>query len=146
MEPKLYNKILVATDGSENAKKAVSCAIELAKANDAELYTVYVISNVSMYAGIRDVSWAESMNEHFAREGEEANEMVSEKGKAADIEVKSFILEGNPGEEIVDFAEANDIDMIVMGTRGQTGISRFMLGSVAERVVRHSKVQTLVVP
>ncbi|MHC1576267.1 MAG: universal stress protein, partial [Methanosarcinaceae archaeon] len=123
-----------------------SCAIELAKATGAELYAAYVISNVSMYAGIRDISWAESMNEHFAREGEEANKEVSEKGKTADVEVKSFILEGNPGEEIVDFAKANDIDMIVMGTRGQTGLSRFLLGSVAERVVRHSKVQVLVVP
>lgn len=146
MECKQYEKILIATDGSENARNATSYALGLAKTSGAELYTVYVISNVDLYAGIRDVAWAESMNEHFLKEGEEANKEVFEEGKAAGIEVKPFILEGNPGEEIVDFAEANDIDMIVMGTRGKTGVNRFLLGSVADKVVRHSKKPVLVIP
>ncbi len=146
MECKQCKKILVATDGSDNFGQAMSFALGLAKSSGAMVYTVYVVSNVSMYAGTRDVSWAESMNEHFFREGETANNVVIEEGKAHGVEVKAEILEGNPGEEILDFAEANDIDMIAMGTKGGSGVNRFLLGSVAEKVVRHSKVPVLVVP
>ena len=66
-------------------------------------------------------------------------------GKAANIEVESVILEGSPADEIVDFAEKNDIDLIVMGTQGKSAIERFLIGSVAENVVRHSKKSVLVV-
>jgi nucleotide-binding universal stress UspA family protein len=66
-------------------------------------------------------------------------------GKAENIEVESFILEGSPAHEIVDFAEKNDIDLIVMGTLGKTGILKFLPGSVTENVVRHSKKAVLVV-
>jgi len=59
--------------------------------------------------------------------------------------VKSVLLIGRPAEEIIDYAEKNDIDLIVMGTLGLTGVKRFLIGSVAENVVRHSKVPVLVV-
>lgn len=146
MECKQIKKILIATDGSESVRNAISYALCLAKASAADVYTVYVVSNVSMYAGIRDVAWAESMNEHFFKEGEKATNEVIDEGKAFGIDVKPYLLEGNPGEEILDFAEANDVDMIVMGTRGHTGINRFLLGSVAEKVVRHSNKPVLIVP
>jgi len=55
------------------------------------------------------------------------------------------LLEGHPADEIVKFAEQNDIEMIVMGTLGKTGLDRFLLGSAAENVVRHSKIPVLVV-
>ena len=61
------------------------------------------------------------------------------------VEVESVILEGNPANEIVNFAEKNDIELIVTGTLGKTGITKFLLGSVAENVVRHSKKPVLVV-
>jgi nucleotide-binding universal stress UspA family protein len=54
-------------------------------------------------------------------------------------------LEGNPADEIVNFAEKNDIELIVIGTLGMSGVQRFLLGSVAENVVRHPKVPVLVV-
>jgi nucleotide-binding universal stress UspA family protein len=78
-------------------------------------------------------------------ESKEAIAYVENAGRAADIEIESVILEGNPAIEIVDFAEKNDIELIVMGTHGKTGIQRFMIGSVAENVVRHSKNSVLVV-
>lgn len=146
METKQYKKILVATDGSENSRNAVSSAIELAKATGAELCAAYVVSDVDLYAGIRSSNWAEAMHEHFIKEGEEAIKYVKDEGEADSIEVNTFLLEGNAGEKIVDFAEANDIDLIVMGTRGRTGVNRFLIGSVAENVVRHSKARVLVVP
>ena len=65
--------------------------------------------------------------------------------KLKTLTVESVILEGNPADEIVKFAEENDIDLIVMGTLGKTGIQRFLLGSVTENVIRHSKKPVLVI-
>jgi nucleotide-binding universal stress UspA family protein len=59
--------------------------------------------------------------------------------------VEPVILEGNPANEIVNFAEGNDIELIVIGTLGKTGVQRFLMGSVAGNVIRHSKVPVLVV-
>ena len=85
------------------------------------------------------------MKEQLITEGKEATAYVENAGRAANVEVESVILEGNPADEIVDFAEKNDIDLIVMGTQGKTAIQRFLIGSVAENVVRHSKKTVLVV-
>ncbi len=78
-------------------------------------------------------------------EGKEATAYVETSGKAKNVEVESVILEGSPAHEIVNFAEENDIDLIVMGTHGKNAIERFLLGSVAENVVRHSRKAVLVV-
>lgn len=78
------------------------------------------------------------MEENVRIEGEEAIAYVENAGRAANVEIEPIILEGNPVNEIVDFAEKNDIDLIVLGTYGKTGIQRFLIGSVAENVVRYS--------
>lgn len=142
----LYRKIMVATDGSESVRKAVETAVEIAKITGAKLYAVYVITlgGLSMPYP-KDVGWERITLEYFRNEGREATAYVKESGKAANVEVESVILEGSPANELVDFAEKNDIDLIVVGTLGKTGIPRFLLGSVAENVVRHSKKEVLVV-
>jgi len=157
MNSSIFKKIMVATDGSELTKKAVDSAIEITKLNEAKLYAVHVvapgdfsITQNEPKASItqnepRDAEWKKEMKEHLTTQGKEATAYVENVGKAANIEVESVILEGNPADEIVDFAEKNEIDLIVMGTLGKTGIKRFLLGSVAENVVRHSKKAVLVV-
>jgi nucleotide-binding universal stress UspA family protein len=57
--------------------------------------------------------------------------------------VESVVLEGNPADEIVNFAEKDEIELIVIGTLGKTGVQRFLLGSEAENVVRHFKVPVI---
>lgn len=61
------------------------------------------------------------------------------------MEVKEVLLEGYPSEEIINFAENNNMDLILMGTLGKTGLERFLVGSVAENVVRNSKVPVMVI-
>ncbi|RNI12849.1 universal stress protein [Methanohalophilus sp. RSK] len=146
MECKECEKILIATDGSENAQNAVSYAMGFAKTSGAELYAVYVVPHTSIYAGIRDVSWAESMDSFFTNVGKKATEEIAKKAKSMDIEAKEVLLEGNPAEEIASFASLHDMDMIVMGTRGRTGAASHILGSVADKVIRHSNKPVLVVP
>lgn len=147
MNSNLYRKIMVATDGSEPVKKAVDTAIEVTKLSGAKLYAVYVVAAGGGYTvgHPRDIGWERAMKEQLSAEGKEATAYVETAGKAAGIEVESVLLEGSPAQEIVDFAEKNDIDLIVMGTLGKTGIQRFLLGSVAQNVVRHSGKAVLVV-
>lgn len=137
---------MIATDGSEAVRKAVETAIEIAKISGAKLYAVYVIaSGGPSIAYPKDVGWEKATFEFFRNEGKEATVYVENAGKAENVEVESVILEGSPANEIVNFADENDIDLIVMGTLGRTGIQRFLLGSVAQNVVRHSKKPVLVV-
>lgn len=157
MNSNIFRKIMVATDGSELTRKAVDSAIEITKLNDAKLYAVHVISPGDFSitqneprASItqnepRAAEWKTEIKEHLTTQGKEATAYVENSGKIANVAVEPVILEGNPADEIVNFAEKNDIDLIVMGTLGKTGIKRFLLGSVAENVVRHSKKAVLVV-
>ena len=138
-----YKKIMVTTDGSELVKKAVNMAIELSRLSGAKLYAVYVV--VPAARSIRDFGWEKTALEHFRKEGEVATRFVEDAAKPAGVEVESVLLEGHPADKIIEFAEQNGIEMIFMGTLGKTGLDRFLLGSVAENVVRHSKTPVLVV-
>jgi nucleotide-binding universal stress UspA family protein len=142
----VLKKIMVATDGSELVKRAVDFAIEIAKLSDAKLYAVHVISlGGDLLIPSRDKEWKTTIEEQLTIEGKKATAYVENAGRAANVEVESIILEGKPANEILDFAERSDIDLIVMGTHGKTGIQRFFIGSVSENVVRHSKRAVLVV-
>ncbi|WP_410509388.1 universal stress protein [Methanosarcina hadiensis] len=143
MREENYKKIMVATDGSELVKKAVNSAIEISRLSGAKLYAVYVI--VPATRSPRDFGWEKTAMEHFRREGELATAFVQDAAKPAGVEVESVLLEGHPADKIIEFAEQQGIDMIVMGTLGKTGLDRFLLGSVAENVVRHSRTPVLVV-
>lgn len=146
MNSNVYRKIMVATDGSDLVKKAVDTAVEVAKLSEAKLYAVYVVASGGFSFGHpRDMGWEKEMKEHLSTEGKEATAYVETVGKTAGVEVESVFLEGSPAHEIVNFAEENDIDLIVMGTLGRTGIQRFLLGSVAQNVVRHSNKAVMVV-
>ena len=77
--------------------------------------------------------------------GKKAVNMVKKEGKKMGVEVETLVVEGNPAEEILIAAEERDIDIIVMGTLGRTGIQRLLLGSVAEKVIRHAPCPVFVV-
>ena len=135
--------VVIATDGSENTQKAISYGIKLAKLSGATVHALHVvdISSVSQ-------SWTagkETMREILTKDGQKATSKVKELGEPSGVDIKEVLLEGHPSKEIIDFAENNDIDLIVMGTLGKTGLDRFLMGSVAETVVRNSKVPVLVV-
>ncbi len=146
MSSSIYRKIMIATDGSEQVRRAVATAIEIAKLSGAKLYAVYVMANDEFSMPYpKNVELEKSFFDYFRTEGKEATAYVETSGRDKIVEVESVILEGSPAHEIVDFAERNDIDLIVMGTHGKNAIERFLLGSVAENVVRHSRKAVLVV-
>jgi nucleotide-binding universal stress UspA family protein len=144
MTSEFYRNIVIATDGSENSQRAISYGIEIAKLSGATVHALYVL-DISSFSSIpMDAGW-EAMYEILKTEGGKAVSEVKERGEASAVEVREVILEGHPSSKIIEFAENNNADLIVMGTLGKTGLDRFLMGSVAEKVVRGSKVPVLVV-
>jgi len=144
MASKLYKKILIATDGSEYTKNSIDYGIDLAKSTQAKLHVIYVIDTAAFASIPMDAAW-ESMYELLKQEGDEATRYVAERAEAEGVEVEKLTVEGHPAEEIIKYAEKNSMNLIVMGTLGKSGLDRFLLGSVAEKVVRASKIPVLVV-
>lgn len=140
-----FKRILVATDGSESADKAASHAVKIAKAAGAELYVLYVISTKYAVTTRYVKGWTDKFEAGLAKRGRAAICNAEQLGKEAGIEVKPVFLKGIPDEEVLNFAEKNDIDLIVMGTKGLTGFEKLLLGSVAENVLRHSKIPVMIV-
>jgi len=139
--------ILLATDGSENVMNAVEWTIGLAKENNATVIALYVIPPSGISLAMRGEMWAKGLHEHLKEEGEKATEYVVDLGRKEGVNVGSVIIEDrNPTDGIVEFASDNDVDLIMMGTLGKTGLDHILLGSVAENVVRHSKKPVLVIP
>lgn len=144
MTREFYRNIVLATDGSENTQRAISYGIELAKLSGATVHALYVVDTPSIISE----NWTagkETIYEIIRADGKKVVSKVKKIGEASGVEVKEVILDGYPSNEIIDFAENNNIDLIVMGTLGKTGLERFLIGSVAEKVVRGSKVPVMVV-
>ncbi len=144
MASRLVKKILIATDGSEYTKNAVEYGIDLAKNTEAKLYAIYVIDTAAFASIPMDAAW-ESMYELLKQEGDEATKYVADRAESEGLSVERLTIEGHPAEEIIKNADKNSVNLIVMGTLGKSGLDRFLLGSVAEKVVRISKIPVLVV-
>ncbi|MDS0474439.1 universal stress protein [Natrinema sp. 1APR25-10V2] len=130
------DSVLVPTDGSDCAAAAVDHAIELATATDAALHAVNVVD--------LGVFWDESAAvalDALEDAGERVTERVVERaGDAGVATADAAVLTGTPHREILTYADEHDVDCIVMGTHGRSGLDRVLLGSVTERVVRHTDV------
>jgi len=144
MERDFYRNILIATDGSENTQRAISYGIEIAKLSGAAVYALYVVNTSPIISEYWTIG-KKNVYEIIRSEGEKAVFEVKKIGEASGVDVKEVVLDGYPSNAIIDFAENNNIDLIVMGTLGKTGLDKLLIGSVAEKVVRGSKVPVMVV-
>jgi len=140
------NKILCATDGSHSAQKAVAHAVELAKLADAELTFIHVVMPTT-----DDVShtyfWNSSMlkaaEEQIQMELHEAIETAHQRGLEP---VFCTTVPGhNIAKAIIDYAESNHHDYVVVGSVGRTGLSKVLLGSIAEQVISKAHCPVTVV-
>ncbi|CAD6492967.1 MAG: Universal stress protein [Candidatus Argoarchaeum ethanivorans] len=144
MTEKLYKKIIVATDGSKEAERAVKYAIELARDTGAKVYALYVVDTAIPTTSSMSVAWG-NVHEFLREEGAEATKKIAETGAKAGVEVEKKLSEGHPAEEIIKFSEELPADLIVMGSIGKSGLDRFLLGSVSDKVTRISKIPVMVV-
>ncbi len=147
----MYKKILLPTDGSKCAEKAAQHAILLASQNNAELIVLNILETHSL-AGVPVEDFTRKVNEIFRQEGINALERISKlyKDLSREKDIRSFKLtlkteKGHPADMILQTTEKENIDLVVMGASGKHAIERFILGSVAEKVVRHAKCPVLTV-
>lgn len=142
-----YEKILVTTDGSEGAKAAAEHAIDIADKYDADLHILYVV-DIGVDTSLSSVSDLMSQLESSGKledVGKKATESIKENAEASGVNSEVSVKRGIPHKEINSYIKEKEIDMIVMGTHGRTGLDRILLGSVAEKVVRSADVPVLTV-
>ncbi|MBU7024433.1 MAG: universal stress protein [Theionarchaea archaeon] len=141
----MYKKILIATDGSEHSERAETHGLVLAKESNASVTAMYVVEVVHPVKSIGGPPslLLEGQKEGLEEEGKKIVDRVVEKGKDMGIEVTPLVGEGHPAQEIIEHAK--DFDLVVVGTLGRAGLSHLLLGSVAEKVVRHAPCPVLVV-
>jgi nucleotide-binding universal stress UspA family protein len=155
----MYDNILYPTDGSAGSEAAAAHVRELASAFDATVHVLHVIDSRKGGLGTSGAFLHESsqaMSGESADDGyigkhehrpdpDEVSEALSEHtlellGVSADsadgISATTAVETGYPHSEIIRYADENDVDLIVMGTHGRTGVERYLLGSVTEKVVR----------
>ena len=143
------SKILVAVDGSDPSFTASTYAIDFAKRNGAELIVLYIVSPVPYsqfeYANIGRMKEIESIEMEKAQR--EVVDKVKQKATENNVSVKTEVIIKYTSvvKEIVEYAEDNKVDMIVIGSRGVTGLKKILLGSVANGVVTYSHCPVLVV-
>jgi universal stress protein A len=133
----MARRILHPTDYSGASRAAFRKAIETAKTSRAELLIAHVMSPVVPVPGEGYVSprmYDELATSSRAWAQKKLDALVAQ-AKKARVRTKGFLLEGAPHEEIVRFARARRVELIVLGTHGRTGLAKLFLGSVAERVV-----------
>jgi nucleotide-binding universal stress UspA family protein len=138
----IYQKIVIATDGSEKNLSAVIEGLMIARATGAKLQIIYVIDTKALTTGVIEESYA-GMYDSLREEGDQALEQA--KDLAGDLDVETSLLTGKPATEIARFVKDNGADLLVIGTQGKTGLGKLILGSVAETIVRTSPCSVLVV-
>ncbi len=145
----MRKKILLATDGSETSMRAAKMALDIGKKSGATVTAVYVVdvhrlAQLPGYAAMPGIK--DNLMELMFKEGSEALEEIEDMARDAGVAYERVVAEGDPGEELLKLCRDPGFDLIVLGTIGKSGLKRFLLGSVAEKVVRHSHVPVLVVP
>lgn len=138
----MFQKILLAFDGSEPARRAAALAGNLARAHQSDVRIVVVYDPVPAYLGDPDYQRALHGRLQHAEET-----MKAARQELGDIpgELKEEILEGPPAEAILKVAETRQNDLIVMGTRGLGRLSGLLIGSVSQKVVAHAECPVLLV-
>ena len=139
----LYRSIVVGTDGSDSAEQAVRHAAEVAKQNDALLHVVAAYHD--QHQRERLASSARTVEINMREVAEQLVQRTAEPLARDGLRVETDAREGDPAEVLLDVAEENGADLIVVGNKGMTGARRFVLGSVPNKVSHHATASVLIV-
>ncbi|MXR51672.1 universal stress protein [Halovenus sp. WSH3] len=139
----MYDRILVAVDGSDHASSAVTHALDLAARHDAVLHALYVVETRTAYDNA--IIDPERRRETLREAGERELTEVQDRAETEGVEVRTDIEEGAPPEEILAYIEDHDIDAVCMGERGQSDFKTVLLGSATETVIHETEVPVVVV-
>jgi nucleotide-binding universal stress UspA family protein len=144
----VFRSIVVGSDGSDTARKAVDAAVELAGLTGAKLELVSAYEpvpgqrlRVEARQVPADLQWMVNPREDVDATLAEAAELAA----AAGVESRTYAREGDPADAILDVAEELGSDLIVLGNKGMTGAKRFLLGSVPNRVSHHAPCSVMII-
>lgn len=139
----MFQKILLAYDGSEGANTALNVGINLAKIHQAELWAVAVQEKLPRFSGTIDEVQEEKQfaNEQYGK----LLEAAKVKAKGAGIELKTLMRPGHPAQTIVAVAKEGKFDLVLVGHSGLSGVWAAFLGTTAEKVSRHAPCSVLIV-
>ena len=147
----MFVRILVPLDGSRLAERALQPALQLAKSGMGELILLRVPEAKTMFepseAGLfnYDLLWPQQVLERSTQEAREYLETICSSIHEPDIRLWTLLIEGDPASIIVDTAAREQVDLIVMSTHGYSGIARWVMGSVTERVLRAAQRPVFIV-
>jgi len=137
-------RILVPVDFSPMSLKALEYALPLAERFGASIFLVHVVDSTSPTGGLRDLPWPVSDDERTGPARAKLCELARRQIRQT-LPTYPYVFAGKPYEQIILFAKVRNVDLIVIATHGNTGVRRALLGSTAERVVRHAGCPVLVV-
>lgn len=140
-----YESVVVAVDGSPCARVAAERAVELAAEYDATLHVVYVVDATDLGLLTPTEIDVSEVRASLRAEGEDAVDAAVRTAAAAGVEATAAVRVGVPHESILAYAAEVGADLVVVGTHGRSGVERYLLGSVAARVVRTADVPVLTV-
>jgi nucleotide-binding universal stress UspA family protein len=138
----LFQKILVAIDGSPASEKALAAAVDLATHYRVELTALSVVELPAMAGVVGEIEGLrETAEGHFAEIGQAAVEYARSRGVA----LRSVVVRGHPADAIVRYAESECVHLVVLGQHGHSRIARFFLGSTTDRVSEHAPCTVMIV-
>jgi nucleotide-binding universal stress UspA family protein len=138
-------KLLVPVDGSDHALKAAKMAVGLMRESGGEVILLSVAHDITPL-GVWEIGHRESILQDLQAKAQEAIDKAKEVLKLEGVEARASLVEtGAPADEIIRVANEQAVDIIVMGSRGLTGLPHYLLGSVAHKVVTYALCPVLVV-
>jgi nucleotide-binding universal stress UspA family protein len=136
----MVKKILVATDGSDHARRAIEYASDIASKYDATVYLLHVISDTKIPEEVFEYIKVERIEQppqavYFKKIGEGIVGAGAKRARENGVNnIQSEVLQGDPADKIIEFAREKDVDMIVIGSRGLGSVKGLFLGSVSSKV------------
>jgi nucleotide-binding universal stress UspA family protein len=143
----MFSRILVAVDGSPFAERALKYAIELTKKYSARLLIMHVVLRrfYAVTPSEAGVLATTVFVKEMETEGRDIMSKAEAQAKNEGIQYETKLLQGVPAEEIIKTSESENVDLIVLGSRGLTEVRAFLLGSVSDKVSHHCKCPVLIV-
>lgn len=140
----MFRRILVPTDGSDGAQSVIDRAVDIAATYGASIDALFVAD--ARIESVVPEEARDAVSSAMHHEGEAATSVIAAAAGDRDVEIHTIIREGVPHNAILQHAVENDVDLIVMGTHGRSGLERQLIGSVAERIVRLSPIPVMTIP
>ncbi|MBU7035416.1 MAG: universal stress protein, partial [Theionarchaea archaeon] len=142
----MFKKILIPTDGSIHSQKAERYGLEMAKTSHASVTVIHVVEVPFFPTPVAgEPSFVpEEEIEILKKAGEDMVNRVVEQAEKMGVKAAPVVVIGHPADQIIKYAKAHDL--VVMGTMGKSGLFHLLMGSVTEKVVRHTPVPVLVIP